>query len=92
MGGTLGLFTGFSLMVFVELGYWVLMIIMNVIGKIVGTGTHESHNQAKQIAIKIQDNLNAKVSKLEKILEKVQADNQRFEERFLALEAKRQVV
>ena len=68
------MFTGFSLMVFVELGYWVFMIIMNVIGKIVGAGTHESHNQAKQIAIKIQDNLNAKVSKLEKILGEVQED------------------
>ena len=79
-------------MVFVELGYWIIMIIMNVVGKIVGTGTHESHNQAKQIAIKIQDNLNAKVAKLEKVLEKVQADNQRFEERFLAIEARGKVV
>ena len=79
-------------MVFVELGYWVFMIIMNVVGKIVGTGTHESHNQAKQIAIKIQDNLNAKVAKLEKVLEKVQADNQRFEERVLAIEARGKVV
>ena len=92
VGGTLGLFTGFSLMVFVELGYWIIMIIMNVVGKIVGTGTHESHNQAKQIAIKIQDNLNAKVAKLEKVLEKVQADNQRFEERFLVIEARGKVV
>ena len=79
-------------MVFVELGYWVFMIIMNVVGKIVGTGTHESHNQAKQIAIKIQDNLNAKVAKLEKILEKNQEDIQKFEERFLAMEARGKVV
>ena len=79
-------------MVFVELGYWVFMIIMNVVGKIVGTGTHESHNQAKQIAIKIQDNLNAKVAKLEKLLEKNQEDIQKFEERVLAIEARGKVV